>query len=441
MKIYFESIGCRLNQSEIERMAAQARLNGHEIVISAAQADWVILNSCAVTSAASADSRKAVRSAARAGSAQVAVTGCYATISPQENLELPGVAAVVANADKDDLVDHILGFAPEYCASSLVERQALPGKHHRTRAFIKVQDGCDQHCTFCLTRIARGTSRSQTREQVFADVELALGGGVKEIVLTGVNLGAWGKDLAGKQNLATLIGEIIARFTPARLRLSSLEPWDLSDGLLDIMTQPCFCRHLHLPLQSGSDSVLKRMGRRYSVHEYERSLERIRALVPEMAITTDVMAGFPGETDEEFTQSLEFVKSQRFAGGHVFNFSARPGTPAFHLRPQVPLRERKQRSTRMRAALLASQQRTLSTQLGKEEFVLWERAVQSGNGWRLDGLTDTYVRVEAFSGRELSNEISKVRLLEVSGERITGDLLADNDTIAQTTNLSYKPEN
>jgi len=411
MKVFFDTIGCRLNQSEIEKMAAQARLNGHEVVAQVAQADVVIVNTCAVTLAASSDSRMKIRQAARAG-ARVIATGCYATVSPAEVRSLPGVSENIPNTEKDELIQKLLGQVAEGDERSEKARIPLPGRQHRTRAFIKVQDGCDNFCSFCITRIARGRSRSQPKQEIYLDIESALKGGVKEIVLTGVNLGAWGRDSGNGESLSVLIKNILIDFSPNRLRLSSLEPWDIDDDFLQILKMPGFCRHLHLPLQSGSQAILKRMGRRNTAQDFRELVNKIKDTVPEIALTSDIMVGFPGETEDEFAESLEFVREMRFAGGHVFNFSLRPDTPAEHLPNPIPAAIRKARSAKMREVVEAGRRDYQAEFLGGIEQVLWERSKKTGSRWQVDGLTDTYIRVRACAERDLRNEISEVRLTE-----------------------------
>ena len=417
MKVFFDTIGCRLNQSEIERMAAQARLNGHEVVADAAQADVVIINTCAVTMAASADSRKKIRQAARQGTACIVTTGCYATIAPDELQAIAGVAWNFSNFEKDEIIECVLGGSPE--GGVITPREALPGKQHRTRAFIKVQDGCDNLCTFCLTRLARGASRSQSRAEIFSDIRAALEGGVREIVLTGVNLGAWGRDLADSPRLPALIKDIVSEFAPARLRLSSLEPWDISDDFLEILELPGFCRHLHLPLQSGATQTLKRMGRRNTPADFRALVEKIRAVLPEIALTTDIMVGFPGETAQDFVESLAFVDSIGFAGGHVFSFSLRPGTPAERLPDRVSAVHMKELSQAMRAVFDAASAEYRKRFIGRTETVLWERADRACGKWKLQGLTDNYLRVQAQAEQDLHNHFSLVTLTKENGQGLS----------------------
>jgi len=413
MKVFLDSIGCRLNQSEIEKLALSFRAKGHEIVTDAASADLVIVNTCAVTSAASADSRNKLRGAARSGKARVVATGCYATIDPQTVTQLPSVDLLVPNSEKDHLISLVLS-SDDYYPKTYLSRQPLPGSHRRTRAFIKVQDGCDNFCTFCITRIARGGSCSQSETEIFEDISSALEGGAKEIVLSGVNLGAWGRELEPQNTLALLIKRIVKRFSPPRIRLSSLEPWDIDDEFLEILSVPGFCHHLHLPLQSGSDAVLKRMRRRSLKADYQSVIYRLRRKSPEIAITTDLMVGFPGENEKEFKDSIDFVGSMEYAGGHVFSFSTRPGTAAEKLPYQVPSSIKKIRSAAMRDVIAQSAIRYRKQFLGREVSVLWEKSIPTNGNWCLSGLTDNYLRVETLSKKNRYNKVTQAEITNLN---------------------------
>jgi threonylcarbamoyladenosine tRNA methylthiotransferase MtaB len=410
MKVFLESIGCRLNQSEIERFAARFRAEGHELVADPRIADLVVVNTCAVTAAASADSRSKIRQAARTGTAKIVATGCYTTIDPQTVANLPAVDLLIPNNKKEQLVSLALDSNNRNDPFQVSSRMPLPGHHKRTRAFIKVQDGCDNFCTFCITRIARGAHRSQPEAEIFCDIESALKGGVKEIVLSGVNLGAWGRELRPRQSLARLITRIIERYAPQRVRLSSLEPWDITDKLLDVLDLPGFCQHLHLPLQSGSDAVLKRMGRCFSTDDFRSVIDRIRQKNPEIAITSDLMVGFPGENDEEFLLGQEFVRSIDFAGGHVFSFSSRQGTAAEKMVGQVPAMIKKIRSVEIRKVLAESAEKYREHFIGRELNVLWERSIEIDGIWNASGLTDNYLRVATRSKQNFYNQVTKVKI-------------------------------
>lgn len=434
MKVYLDMVGCRLNQSELEAYARQFRAAGHTLVASPGEADLVVINTCTVTAAAAADSRAKIRQAQRAGAPQIAVTGCWSTLQPQEAQEIPGVQYVIPNGRKDGLVREIL---PEYEVEP-VARQPIPGARLRTRAFIKVQDGCDQHCTFCVTRLARGVGRSRPIPEVLEDIRAALeesapgvtgsdalDGYAHEIVLSGVHLGSWGQDFSPPRHLSDLISIILNETPVQRLRLSSLEPWDLDEHFFTLWEDKRLCRHLHLPLQSGCAETLHRMARRTKPEEYVRLVAAAREAIEGVAITTDIIVGFPGETDEEFEKSLEFVREMDFAGGHVFNYSARPGTPAARMSGQVPAQLRKVRSEQMREVLAESAQRFQQQFLGETLEVLWEAThAVSQSGWSLSGLTDNYIRVHANAPQPLWNRLSAVKLLRQGEEGVMGEIVS-----------------
>jgi len=423
MKIFLDTIGCRLNQSEIESMARQFRAAGHEIVPAAGEADLAVVNTCTVTAEAASDSRAAIRRAKRLGAEGVVATGCWATLEPGAAAGLPGVRKIVPNPQKDSLVADLLGLPREYFDLEPLARQPLPGLRGRTRAFIKVQDGCDNRCTFCITSVARGAGRSRSVDQVVAEVRAALDGGAQEIVLTGVHLGSWGRDFERRDALAGLVAALLARTDVPRLRLSSLEPWDLDASFFSLWSEARLCRHLHLPLQSGSASVLRRMARKTTPARFSALLASARAAIPELAVTTDVIVGFPGETEAEFAETLDFVRGMEFAGGHVFTYSERPGTAAARMEKPVPHALRKERGAALRevfgGAALAYRQKFL----GRTLPVLWEATDRlSDAGWQLVGLTDNYLRVAATAPEPRWNRLDPVRILAVTAEGLAGEI-------------------
>jgi threonylcarbamoyladenosine tRNA methylthiotransferase MtaB len=425
MKFFLDTIGCRLNQAEIESLARQFRAAGHEIVPTATQADLAVVNTCSVTSQAASDSRAAIRRARRLGAGAVVATGCWATLEPEKAAGLPGVHRVVSNQNKDTLAVDLLGLPREFFELEPLARQPLPGLHARTRAFIKAQDGCDNACTFCITSVARGANRSRPLENVLADVQAAQAGGAQEIVLTGVQLGAWGNDFHPSQPLGKLVSSLLAGTSVTRLRLSSLEPWNLQAGFFSLWQDERLCRHLHLPLQSGSESVLKRMRRKTAPEAFAGLVQSARAAIPGVAITTDIIVGFPGETEAEFCETLEFVKSMHLAGGHVFTYSARPGTPAARMQAQVRYEIRKERSAALRAILDESAQAYRSGFIGHTLAVLWEASSRlTEAGWVLEGLTDNYLRVSAVAAQPRWNQIDKVELLSMDGDGMKGRITA-----------------
>ena len=419
MKIYLDTIGCRLNQSEIESMARGFRAAGHEIVATADLAELAVVNTCAVTDDAVSVSRSKLRQISRAGVHDIVATGCWATLQPERALELPNVTRVIANDRKDHLVSDILNLQPETFDLEPVTRVPLPGLHRRTRAFIKVQDGCNNQCTFCITTVARGEARSRSSADVIQDIQYSLAGGAKEIVLTGVHLGSWGYDF--NMHLRDLIRVILQQTDVPRLRLSSLEPWDLTADFFSLWADPRLMPHLHLPLQSGSDSTLKRMRRNTTTTSFRELIRSARELIPDVAITTDIIAGFPGETEEEFAETLDFVREMDFAGGHVFTYSPRPGTGAAKMKGQIQPEVRKKRNHILRDALEESAKSYREKFIGQTMSVLWESTSEMGErGWQMEGLTGNYLRVQAFAESPRWNEVDEVCVNGVVGDLLQG---------------------
>jgi threonylcarbamoyladenosine tRNA methylthiotransferase MtaB len=421
MKIYLDTVGCRLNQAEIESMARQFRAAGHEITATPQGADLAVINTCMVTARAASDSRGKIRQIARAGAAQIIATGCWATLQPEQAGGLPNVVRVVPNDHKDALVAEFLNLqSPRYDLEPIA-REPLPGPRHRTRAFIKVQDGCDNRCTFCITTLARGKGRSRSIGDVISDIQFALSGDSKEIVLTGVHLGSWGQDLGS--HLRDLVQAILCETCVSRLRLSSLEPWDLDQEFFSLWKDPRLCQHLHLPLQSGCAATLKRMARKTSPESFRDLVGAAREIMPDVAITTDMITGFPGETESEFRESLDFVREINFAGGHVFSFSPRPGTGAARMREQVGPDVKKRWNHILRDVFEESAKAYRSKFIGQTLPVLWESTTNLGAvGWQLEGHTGNYLRVRAAAPSPRWNEVQRVELKETLEQGLRGEI-------------------
>lgn len=424
MNIYLDTIGCRLNQSEIETFAREFRATGHQLVSSPKQADLAVINTCTVTAAAASDSRQKIRQVARSGDLSIVVTGCWSTMEPDMAASLPSVSTVIHNLDKDRLVSIVLQTEPTNEEIWQVERVPIPGSRKRTRAFIKVQDGCNNRCSYCITSIARGPSRSHSITRVMQDIRSAYRGGAKEIILTGVHLGTWGIDLTPGLQLNDLLEAIFDDAHTPRVRLSSLEPWDIQPSLLTLWRDYRLCRHLHLPLQSGCSRTLKRMGRKTNPTAFGNLLQNARTAIPDVAVTTDIIVGFPGETDDEFQESLDFVRSMQFAGGHVFTYSERPGTVAARLPGKVSHHIRKARNNFMQQVLAQTEATYQQGFLGQELNVLWETAKPLGDKeYELNGITDNYLRVRSHSKHQLSNRITPVRLIDIAQHTLIGMLI------------------
>lgn len=424
MNIFLDTVGCRLNQAEIEQYARQFRAAGHQLVARVDQADLVVINTCTVTAAAASDSRQKIRQASRKGAGQIVLTGCWSTLKSEEAIALPGVSRVISNLEKDRLVQEILEIHTEPFDLEPLERQPIPGARTRTRAFIKAQDGCDNRCTFCITTLARGEGRSRPIQDILADIQAAHP--AQEIVLTGVHLGSWGQDLSPRLSIQHLVEQVLKKTNTPRLRLSSLEPWDLEARFFELWQDPRLCRQLHLPLQSGCERTLRRMARKTTPQAFAELVQAARQAIPGVAITTDVITGFPGENEQEFEESLAFVRQMQFADGHVFTYSARSETAAARMPGQVPQAMRKQRNARMRAVLADSALTYQTSFLGQILPVLWESAANLGpQGWEFSGLTGNYLRVFTRSTQQLWNQVTPVLLEQLDERGFHGRILED----------------
>lgn len=435
------SLGCKVNQAEARDWAAALERAGVELVPFDQSADLYIVNTCTVTHVGDRKSRQVVRQAARTNpDASVVVTGCYAEVAPDEVARLPGVDLVVGTQDKDELVQRLadegLVAAPDAEAwQHASERPGwltlAPALERRTRAFVKVQDGCDWHCTYCIVPRARGHQRSRSVEAIVEQAQLFVDLGYQEIVLTGVQLGAYGRDWEADSRrisrssgvtLTHLVERLLSQTSVPRIRLSSIQPQDWPDGLLDLWSDPRMCRHLHLPLQSGSDSVLKRMGRRYRRREFSALVDRVRAVVPEAAFTADIMVGFPGESDAEHQESLEYCAQIGFFEMHVFRYSARPGTAAMRLGDSVPSPAKKARSHEMQSLAVRLSEAYRGGFQGQLARVLWEETVSIGGETWWTGLTDNYLRVYRRDPGPHEGRLGMVRLGALFSDGLIGTL-------------------
>ncbi len=442
MRIYADSLGCKLNQAEMDALAENLARAGHHVAASPLEADLCILNTCAVTHVAAQKSRQALRRLHRQNpGARLVVTGCYAELTPGDLRDLPGVEVVAGNQHKNRLAELVgdmersAGSHPLHPTGFLgpLGSVAAPPARRRTRALVKIQDGCDNACTYCIIHVARGPQISRAPDQILGEVQAKVAAGYKEIVLTGVHIGAYGRDresrtsddLAGNRpdlDLWELVATILDQTDVPRLRLSSIEPWDLTERAFALWEDPRMCRHLHLPLQSGCGATLRRMARHYSPSGYAALLEEARAVIPDLAVTTDVIVGFPGETDQAFAESLAFVQAMRFARVHVFPFSPRPGTPAAEMQDQVPAQVKSKRSREMRAATARSERMFHEQFVGRTMGVLWESSRPGGSGHIWHGLTDNYLRVHAVSTTNRENSLTPTRLIAWADGSLKGEI-------------------
>jgi len=420
MRVKLQALGCRLNEAELQTWARQLQQQGHQITRESAAADLVVINTCAVTAEAVRKSRKLLHRVRRANpQARLVVSGCFASLDGEALAREQGIDLVIPNRDKDRLtaiatrelgLDAAVGSTPQPTTDPLFLRG-------RQRAFVKVQDGCRYRCTFCIVNLARGPERSRPIVEILAEIRRLSAEGVREIVLTGVHLGGYGSDIRG--NLAALIRAVLADTDVLRVRLGSLEPWDLPETFWDLFKDRRLMPHLHLPLQSGSDTVLRRMARRCGSGDFARLIGTARERVADFNVTTDIIVGFPGETPAEWRQTLTFVETLGFGHLHIFPYSPRAGTRAAVLPGQVDDRTKKDRSRQIHALGRRMKADTLARHLGRRLPVLVEGRYGGAVADEWFGYTPNYlpVRIRSDEQQDPTNRILGVTLTEVDTDK------------------------
>ncbi|HFC97705.1 MAG TPA: tRNA (N(6)-L-threonylcarbamoyladenosine(37)-C(2))-methylthiotransferase MtaB [Thermosulfurimonas dismutans] len=423
------TLGCKVNQVEgaYLRETLEA-LGGREVALEACPR-LVVINTCAVTSRAAYEGRKLLRRALSAGAELVIVTGCYAQIAPEEILRAGQKRPVVLGQAEKFRLGEILDSHPletlrgEILVSPVESlKKAHPTPLSRfpghTRAFLRIQDGCDQRCTYCIVPLARGASRSLPEEEVLAQARRFVEAGYRELVLTGIHLGFWGRDLSPPRTLVDLLCQL-ERLGPVRLRLSSLEVTEITPDLLAWAERsPAFAPHFHIPLQSGDNQILRAMGRPYTAEFYLSVLQEIRERFPHAAIGADVIVGFPGETEEAFRRTYELIAQSPLTYLHVFPFSPRPGTPASRL-PRPPAEAVSRRARALRELAQVKKRSFYRSQIGRVlQVLVEEREPRRG---LLRGLSENYLPVYLQGNGSLKGQLVKVRILEVNGDRVFGE--------------------
>jgi threonylcarbamoyladenosine tRNA methylthiotransferase MtaB len=430
------TLGCKLNQAESYRLQVDLARAGVDVLPFGEAVDLSIINTCTVTHTADQQARQLLRRARRIspGSCVVAM-GCYAQIAPDEVRSVEGVDLVIS-ADKEALVQRLEAFGLRLGESAEMDEgvaagpdQRVPLPASRVRQFVKVQDGCDDYCTYCIVPFARGHSLSRASGDIVSEVQALVERGCREIVLTGVQIGAYGRDryaMGGRdlpapgKPLAALVRRLLAETAVGRIRISSIQPQDWPDDFLELFEDRRLCRHLHLPLQSGCDATLRRMSRRYTTAQFSALVERVRGGMPDVAITADMIVGFPGERAAEHAESLAFTRAVGFAGVHVFRYSPRRGTAAARMPDQVSPDVKKERSEELRQAVDEMSATYRRRFLGATRSVLWEEELKAELATaerRWTGLTDNYLRVETLSDDDLLGSLSEVYLGDLEGER------------------------
>ncbi|GAV22046.1 tRNA (N(6)-L-threonylcarbamoyladenosine(37)-C(2))-methylthiotransferase MtaB [Carboxydothermus pertinax] len=430
-KVAFYTLGCKVNQYETEALKGAFQEKGYEVVDFNDYADAYIINTCTVTHLSDRKSRQMIRKAAQKNpEAVIAAVGCYAQVAPEEVLKIPEVNLVLGTVHKNrlvELVEKVFADRKKINAvasfEELAEFEEMPLKltPGKARAFVKIQEGCNSYCAYCIIPYARGPLRSRKLTEVVAEVKSLTQKGFSEIVLTGIHTGAYGQEKKELPKLADLVEELFKIPELKRLRLSSIEPQDFTLDLLEVLANsPKFCRHLHLPLQSGDDEILKAMRRKYTASEYLRLIETIKERIPDIALTSDVIVGFPRETEQQFLNSYNLIKKAGFMDVHVFKFSPRYGTLAAKMPGQVPEREKERRSL-----LLINLKGELFTNyaskfIGKTLEVVPE---ELGNEGLWEGHSDNYLKVK-FSGNNIKRgKIYPVKITEVKEGYVLGEML------------------
>ncbi|WP_019553268.1 tRNA (N(6)-L-threonylcarbamoyladenosine(37)-C(2))-methylthiotransferase MtaB [Propionispira raffinosivorans] len=427
-KVALTTLGCKVNQFETEVMEGLFKKRNYETVSFADQADFYIINTCSVTHLGEKKSRQLIRRAQRLNpKAIIAVTGCYSQIAPEQIQAIDGVNVVIGTKERSKIVDLVERAAAEHNLITDVTdiMQAtefediplfdMPG---RTRAFLKIQEGCSNFCSYCIIPYARGPLRSRKLSSIKAEAEKLVEAGFKEIVLTGIHLGAYGRDFLGNINLVDAARLVLTIPNLKRLRLGSLESIELSKDLFDLIcADDRFSPHLHLPLQAGQDDILKAMNRHYTTEEFGRLITYVEESVPGIAISTDIIVGFPGETDEMFEQGLAFAKSMNFAKMHVFPYSKRAGTPAATMKNQVPEIVKKQRVHIMQKMADAKAAAFHEGFIGSDVSVLFE----ANHDGVFDGLTGNYIRVYV-NDRIDCGEIYQVHIEKIYRDGLWGKI-------------------
>lgn len=408
----YYTLGCKVNQYETEKIRQEMESHGFDTVPFSSAADVYVINTCTVTSVADGKSRHALRQATRRNpEAVVVATGCYSELEANAVGAIEGVDMVVANQDKGEIAARAASRFP-----ALAPRPTVPTPRIRTRAILKVQDGCDQFCAYCAVPHARPGKRSRPLEEVLREARTLAEFGYKEIVLTGIRLGSYND---GDHGVAELVRQVSLVDGLARVRMSSIEAWEITDRLIETMAGDArVCPHLHIPLQSGEDGILRSMGRPYDTARFSEVVNRCKEAIPDLAVTTDVLVGFPGETDESFARTMDFVEQMRFSRLHVFRYSPRPHTRAVEMKDQVPQAVKESRSQVMIELGNRMASEFARRYIEKDVDVLVEHKKSSSG--RLTGHTGNYIEVEFDGPPSLIGSIVSVRITATDGGRICG---------------------
>lgn len=420
MKVAFTTLGCKVNQFETEVMEGLFKEKKYEIVNFEEVADVYVINTCSVTHLGEKKSRQLIRRAIKNNNkAIVAVVGCYSQVAADEIAKIEGVSLIVGTKERKNIVTLVETVLKEHQPLQVVEDvmdyhefEDIPllNNPDRTRAFLKIQDGCSNFCTYCIIPYTRGPLKSRKLDSILSEAEKLLESGFKEIVLTGIHLGAYGKDLADEIALVDVVKSLLDNEKLTRLRLGSLESIELDQEILEIMNQDQrLCRQLHLPLQSGSDKILKKMNRNYTTAEFKALIDNIYAKVPGVAITTDVIVGFPGENSTDFNEAVEFIKNMNFSKIHIFPYSKRKNTPAANYAEQVSEDEKKKRSVYLKEISDMANAKYRNKMLNTTVEILVENITPD----YAEGLASNYVKVYCENNNFQKDNFYKLKIIKL----------------------------
>lgn len=422
------ALGCKVNQYESEAIAELFAEKGYEIVGIDEAADVYVINTCTVTNFGDKKSRQLIRKVKRQNeNAVVAVVGCYAQTAPKEIMEIEGVNLVIGTKDRGQIVEMVESYHPEdgvenHVSDIMKERIFEPlfiqKLANRTRAYLKIQDGCSQYCTYCIIPYARGPIRSREPQDVLQEVRRLAGNGFQEVVLTGIHVASYGKDRKDT-GLLDILRQVHGVEGIRRIRFSSIEPNVVTEEFAKAMAElPKVCHHFHLSLQSGCDRTLQEMNRKYDTKKYRQAAVLLRKYLPQVALTTDIIVGFPGETEQDFEESYGFAKEIGFAKIHVFPYSPKKGTPAAERKDQLPNSVKSERSHKLLALSDEMSAAFLAQYIGETTEVLYEKKLSEGT---YEGHTSNYMKVHAKSGKDITNSIVLTKITYVEGENAFGD--------------------
>ncbi|WAW14187.1 tRNA (N(6)-L-threonylcarbamoyladenosine(37)-C(2))-methylthiotransferase MtaB [Peptostreptococcus equinus] len=430
-KVAFYTLGCKVNQYETEAMLELFEKGGYEGVESEEYADVYVINTCTVTHMSDRKSRQYIRRVKKKNpNAIIAVVGCYSQVSPEEILDIEDVNLVMGTNDRKTIVEKVNEINSESKLSTVddimkvkeFESIEIKQTNGKTRAFIKIQDGCDRFCSYCIIPYARGRIRSRKLSEILEEINMLAQNGYKEVVLTGIHVASYGKDLRDEKiGLLDVIKEVDKVEGIERIRLSSVEPILFTDEFVnEICRIEKLAPHYHLSLQSGSTDTLKRMNRRYTADEYRNIVNVLRDRIDDVAITTDVIVGFPGESDEEFEETLEFLKEIELMHMHVFKYSPRKGTPAATMKDQIDPQVKQKRSDIILELSIENFKKFVNNQIDKEHRVLFEEKDRDGY---YEGLTDNYIRIKVKSEKDIRGKLLKIKIKEICDDYCIGYLV------------------